>query len=339
VVGPAQAAGRAADHGHGVESRSAALAAVRGLRYVALGDSYASGYGIGPASAGSAPGCGQSAADYPRIVAQALHLRITDVTCAGATTANVISTPESTASGAVAPQSDALGPATRLVTITIGGNDLGFASIVSTCAALTANGPIMVDPSFSSCHDVYVTHGVNSLRARIDGPVLFGSPGEPSGIAATFAKIRAAAPHARVFVVGYPALVPDPSNTPAAGCFRPVLSGSDTKPPYPPDGLPFTGADIAYLSSVQSRLEQGVRSAAHRSGFTYVPLLAGTEAHSACASPDAAFVNGITIDSISHDRAVTTTQGSLHPDPAGVAYAAKVVERAIVTSFEHRAGS
>jgi hypothetical protein len=227
-----RAAGLATSESSEATEAGRARGAVQGLPYVALGDSYAAGFGVGPVSGGPVPGCDQSAADYPHLVAQQLGLRLKDVSCAGAVTANLISTPQLTGDGTAPPQISGLGASTRIVTVTIGGNDLGFASIASSCVALSPTGPVIADPQFTTCKALYDTRGVDSLVSRLDGPVLYGSPGAPNGLTATFAAIRKAAPHAKVFVVGYPAIAPDASNTPAAGCFRPAAQ-PDAKPPYP----------------------------------------------------------------------------------------------------------
>lgn len=306
---------------------------LKGLPYVALGDSYAAGYGVGAASGQPVAGCEQSRSDYPRQVARRLGLKLDDVTCVGAQTANVISTPQRTASGTAPPQSDALGASTRVVTVTIGGNDLGFASIVSSCVALGADGPVLADPKFRTCKALYDTRGIDSLVSRIEGPVLYGSPGAPSGLTAAFAEIRRRAPHARVFVVGYPAIAPDRAHTPSGGCFRPAVLQADAAPPYPQNSFPFTATDVAYLHAVEQRLDAGTRRAAERDGFTYISLLPATEAHSACARSGAAYVNGISVERVSRSQSVTVAPGALHPNAQGVSFIARTVARAVERSF------
>jgi len=39
----------------------------------------------------------------------------------------------------------------NLVTVTIGGNDLDFASIAQTCLAASPAGPLFLHPTFASC--------------------------------------------------------------------------------------------------------------------------------------------------------------------------------------------
>jgi lysophospholipase L1-like esterase len=92
-----------------------------GTPYVALGSSYAAGAGIGPLQAGSAQRCQRTTNNYPSLLAQRFSLRLTDVSCGGATTADLLSR-----QGELPAQLDAITASTRLVTVTIGGNDINY---------------------------------------------------------------------------------------------------------------------------------------------------------------------------------------------------------------------
>lgn len=86
---------------------------------VALGDSYSSGVGAGSTS-GS---CSQTFNAYPALWAAANSpASFTFAACSGATTSDVISS-----------QLSSLNSSTTLVSISIGGNDVGFPSIMETC--------------------------------------------------------------------------------------------------------------------------------------------------------------------------------------------------------------
>ncbi len=99
-------------------------------RYVALGSSMASGPGIPPAAPGAPWPAGRSARNYPHLVAKALELDLVDVSYSGATTAHVLRDRQLGAP----PQADALDGSETLVTITIGGNDVGFLPmLVAAC--------------------------------------------------------------------------------------------------------------------------------------------------------------------------------------------------------------
>jgi lysophospholipase L1-like esterase len=149
--------------------------AASSVRYVALGDSYSSGLGAGDyiSSSGS---CDRSTNAYPEQWADAESpVSFVSVACAGATTADVLSS-----------QVSALSASTTLVSITIGGNDAGFSSVMETC----------VLGSTSSC-----LNAVSAAEAFVTNPSQL-----PARLNATLQKIRADAPSAKIVLLGYPDL-------------------------------------------------------------------------------------------------------------------------------------
>ena len=95
-------------------------------RYVALGSSMAAGPGIRPTATGAPFRAGRSARNYAHLVAQRLGLDLVDVTYSGATTANILSDPQH----GTPPQVEALDGSEELVTVTIGGNDVGYVPLL-----------------------------------------------------------------------------------------------------------------------------------------------------------------------------------------------------------------
>jgi lysophospholipase L1-like esterase len=293
-----------------------------GSEYVALGDSYAAGYGLSRRTKLPVPACGQSADDYPHRLAKRFDLDLTDVSCAGATTANVLSRRQSGAK----PQISALGPDTRLVTISIGGNDADLFATASSCLALSATGPVFSGRDAENCRSTLVQDGVDSLAAKIDGPVA-------KGITRALDTVTAEAPNAEVVVVGYPAIFPDRANTPKRGCFRSALGAGSLAGDFPTDAFPFTTTDTAYLNGVQARLDAVTAEAAAAAGATYVSTFSTTEARSACATKRA-LVAGVTLSATTGMREVDLEPGALHPNSAGVAYMTKRAAAAITTLAE-----
>jgi lysophospholipase L1-like esterase len=150
-----------------------AAGAASSVSYVALGDSYSSGLGAGSyiSSSGS---CDRSTNAYPEQWAAANSpASFVSVACAGATTSDVIN-----------GQVSALGPGTTLVSITIGGNDAGFSSVMQTC----------VLHSTSTC--------LNAVATAKD----FVTSQLPARLTSTLQAIRQHAPRARIVVLGYPDL-------------------------------------------------------------------------------------------------------------------------------------
>jgi len=166
-----------------VTATSAAEAA-SSVQYVALGDSYSSGLGAGDyiSSSGS---CDRSTRAYPEQWADAnAPASFVSVACAGATTADVISS-----------QVSALSARTTLVSITIGGNDAGFSSVMETC----------VLSSTSTC-----VNAVSNAEAFITSQL-------PGLLDTTLRTIRAHAPAAKIVVLGYPDLYDLPKSSTCIG--------------------------------------------------------------------------------------------------------------------------
>ena len=152
---------------------SAPASAQPAVHYVALGDSYSSGVGAG-SYIGSSGSCDRSTNAYPALWDAANQpASYVSEACSGATTATVLST-----------QLSALSAATTLVSITVGGNDVGFSSVMETC----------VLESTSSC-----VSAVNKAESLMTSQL----PGELDSV---LSAIKADAPSARVVVLGYPDL-------------------------------------------------------------------------------------------------------------------------------------
>ncbi|MFF7531519.1 SGNH/GDSL hydrolase family protein [Streptomyces bobili] len=150
-------------------AQGAQLAATGG--YVALGDSYSSGVGAG-SYVSSSGNCKRSTKAFPYLW-NAAHApsSFSFTACSGARTGDVLA-------GQLAPLSSSTG----LVSITVGGNDAGFADVMTTC----------VTSSDSTC-----VSRINTARAYVDSTL-------PGKLDSVYSAIRAKAPAARVVVIGYP---------------------------------------------------------------------------------------------------------------------------------------
>ncbi|MGW2746457.1 SGNH/GDSL hydrolase family protein [Streptomyces sp. NPDC001450] len=218
----------------------------RDLTYVSLGDSYTSGPLI-PSQVDA--NCARSDHNYPSLVAaQREATTFKDVSCAGATT-NEMWKPQGTND----PQLDALGRDTDLVTVQIGGNDVGFGSIIGTCARLGAQ-----DPTGNPCERSYEAAGYDQLALTI----LETAP----KIDRVLRAVHARAPHARVVLVGYPDLLPDDGS----GCFPSV---------------PFAQRDFPYLRDTEKRLNLMLRLVAAWNRAEYVDTYGPTVGHDMCKAP------------------------------------------------------
>jgi lysophospholipase L1-like esterase len=255
--------------------------------YVALGDSYTSAPRVGTPTGPA--GCARTEADYPHLVAAQLGLSLTDVSCGGATTADAAGS-QTTTSGAVAPQLSAVGPTTDVVSVQLGGDDLGFTGVVASCLALSPWGPTA---SGRTCRSHYDPDGQDQLGllAQQAGTRLDG----------VLADVAARAPRARLVVVGYPDILP----VSGAGCWP---------------KMPFTTVDAGYLNSVEVTLNGALATAARRHGAAFVDTYTPGEAHTACAAASARWIEPLV------PRAPAAP---VHPNAAGEAAMARLVAGAM----------
>ncbi|MFT7841362.1 SGNH/GDSL hydrolase family protein [Saccharothrix sp. BKS2] len=226
--------------------------------YVALGDSYASGPFI-PHQRTDPLGCFRSTRNYAALVAARLGARLTDVTCGGATTAHMTA-PQDVLLGRNPPQLDALREDTDLVTLTIGGNDIGFGDITLTCAADS-----VLDPLGAPCTRRYTAGGGDELAARVQalGPRL----------TAVLQDIAQRAPRAHVVVVGYPRILP-----PARGCWPLV---------------PISVGDVPYLDATERRLNAELGARASAAGAAFVDPYPASLGRDVCQPPGVKWVEGL----------------------------------------------
>jgi lysophospholipase L1-like esterase len=231
-------------------------AAVAG-RYVALGDSAASGPLI-PAPDTSALGCFRSTNNYPKQVAAQLGVPITDVTCSGADSGDMTNS-QSTDLGSVPPQFDALGADTTLVTVQIGGNDTGLVGLAESCVNL------LPDPFGDSCRAENTSGGRDVYGERI---AAFAST-----MGAVLDGIHQRAPSASVFAVGYTTYLR------RNGC-------------YPKE--PVWARDANYVQDKIDQLNQVIASAAAGHGASYVDIRTPGIGHDVCQSSSLRWVEGFT---------------------------------------------
>ena len=162
-------------------------------RYVALGSSMAAGPGIRPQASGAPFRSGRSARNYAHLVAEQRNLNLVDVTFSGATTAHVLAERQRGAR----PQIDALDGSEDLVTVTIGGNDVGYVPLLM---AATLPRPLRLLPAIGALFD-------RDARDR-------ALDGVGDSLHAVGTVVRRRAPRARVVFVDYLTLLP-PDGVPA----------------------------------------------------------------------------------------------------------------------------
>ena len=224
-------------------------------RYVGLGDSFAAGPLI-PLQL-QPFGCLKSNNNYIHIVQRAKRFaQFRDPSCSGAKTSHMTQT-QNVDPGPNPPQFDSLDAKTRLVTLEIGGNDIGFSEIVRNCASTTS-------PDGHPCQDRYVTANGDEISQRIQatGPK----------VAAVLQGIHARSPKATVYVVNYLPILPEKPLVPGApeGCWPQVPAASD---------------DVPYLRAKEKELNQMLADQAAANGAKVLDAYTRGIGHDACQPP------------------------------------------------------
>ena len=213
------------------------------IDYVALGDSFSAGPFI-TTMRDDPTGCARSRDNYPAFLADWLDVATyTDVTCSAAVTADLYGPMVMFDGKTTGPQLDAVSADTDLVTIGMGGNDFAIYDSLIKCQEGAA------------CAVADLRADARKVAGRIEKAVR---------------RIRAAAPEATVYVVGYPDILPSEGTCAAVG----------------------VGADVlGPVTEVAGLLNASLRTGAEAAGASYVDMEAVSEGHDVCAK-GRAWVNG-----------------------------------------------
>lgn len=149
------------------------MASAEPAEFVALGDSYASGVGTGEYGSGT---CQRSPHAYPVKSAARLGAALTFRACSTARIDDV------------KQQLAALDARTRYVSVQVGGNDAGFASVIAECAK----------PAWGQDCEGAVGRARRFINRRL-----------PGRLADLYARIERRSPSASVVAVGYPRIFSD----------------------------------------------------------------------------------------------------------------------------------
>lgn len=216
--------------------------------YVALGDSYAAG----PLIPLQIPpfGCLKSNNNYAHLAARELGLALTDPSCSGAETEDMENPQGVDPDGPNPPQFNSLSDTTNIVTVQIGGNDIGFSSIAEDCTSTSPDG--------TPCQDTYVVNGRDEISERIQATAPL--------VAAVLQGIHARSPGARVLVVNYAAILPDSG----PGCWP---------------QMPITEGDVPYVRAKEKELNAMLAQQAAANGAELIDWYMASIGRDACQPP------------------------------------------------------
>lgn len=216
-----------------------AVASAQPGGYVALGDSYSSGLGTGSYTLSST--CKRGTRAYPYLLQSGAATQF--VACTGYNIDEVRRDQLAATEGA------------GLVTMTVGGNDIGFSDVVSKCTAFSSN---------STC-----TNAVTAAVTRI--------PTMRAKLTALLRDIRAQASDATIVLLGYPHLY-------ATGSTCGFGQPSQVKRVAMFNGGELLNAALA--GAVKDTGDPGVRWVDVRPAFT---------GHDICASSSQRWINGLVL--------------------------------------------
>jgi hypothetical protein len=226
----------------------AAPASAGAEEYVALGDSYAAG----PLIPLQIPpfGCLKSNNNYAHLAARELGLTLTDPSCSGAETEDMENPQGVDPDGPNPPQFNSLSATTNIVTVQIGGNDIGFSSIAEDCTSTSPEG--------TPCQDTYVVNGRDEISERIQATAPL--------VAAVLQGIHARSPNARVLVVNYASILPDSG----PGCWP---------------QMPITEGDVPYVRAKEKELNAMLAQQAAANGAELIDWYTASIGRDACQPP------------------------------------------------------
>ena len=272
-------------------------------RYVALGDSYAAVGRISPGAWSAGPvSCVRTDDAYPAVVARELGVgTFVNASCGGAVTDDFWAPDKG-----VPAQFDALTEDTDLVSVSIGGNDVGFGAVIVACAVRT-NTPDPLVPvvdvatqglaeefdTTTGCSDV-IDRQASAALAELD-----------SHMDEVYAEIARRSPEARVITTGYLAAVPENDEE---------IVSSPACAPF----LAATREERDKMRGFQNDLNDVVRAAAERNGVTVV--IPDEPGHSMCSPATTRYVDLLGVE---------TGAAPVHPTSLGHAHVADRVLAAL----------
>ncbi len=164
-----------------------------GARYVAMGSSFAAGAGIGMLKPGNPERCGRTMNNYATLLAEQLKLTLYDSTCGGATTEHILGPWNE-----LPAQIEAVTPDTQLVTVTVGGNDLGYVGNLFAASCRVRGEGFTINGREIPCFAARPPEEADYERTL-------------ENLRALGRAVKARSPNAKLVFVQYVTLVPDTS--------------------------------------------------------------------------------------------------------------------------------
>ena len=307
-------------------------------RYVALGDSYSSGEGVPPfLPPTDVNGCHRSSQAYPEMILgrTGVPANVDFWACSGATIRSFYKSVYGEA-----PQLDELaGEPATLITLGVGGNDIGFDKIGLACVSVhvpifreqNPNYYKLHDPTASSCGKYLEQPGQLQPNALIDKLTTgaYNSQDNTSySLPALYQEIRARSQLSRVYVVGYPNPLP---TSVTRNCEADVLHEDGTPLRLGPFSTQFTieRPDVVWMEKILSRLNSTIERDALNAGAYYVDNSQTVSGHDICDNNKDHWIHGVVLQNGNIFQYTPTSVFSFHPKAVGQSHIADSVANAI----------
>jgi hypothetical protein len=346
----------------GAVSRTVSSGDGSGAAYVALGDSYASGEGLAPYESGTDLSSGQHKNLCHRSLNDAYGSISSDPVVLPAVTSRAFWACSGTTTGDMSrvtgqygqpEQISTVGASTKYMSVSVGGDDIGFASLAAACTdAVIAQSTILHLPGTSCAMQVSRSESLlGALKARLT---------------ALYATLLTRSRHALLLVVNYPRIFPGsyPSTPTVDG--QPFCILDDVTVPASlasslpaslqrqltvPVGVP--GSDATLLDGFERSLNTTIAAAVSQVGTKYrsrillVDAYDASVAASCTGTTSGASVNGLVLSpdaTIAAGTSMSWTErlkafvspASFHPTLSGQQMFARVIQDAIVGSRSSR---
>ena len=300
-------------------------------RYVAMGDSYSSGEGVPPFfSYTDSPTnkCHRSWRAYPELIQNRTGVPSTVEfwACSGAQIRSFYNS----SWGEPRQLDDLNGSPATLVTLGVGGNDIGFERIVRTCTDVWVPFRGQQNRDYrTNCGNFLDQPGQLQPNNLINGLTTGNFNAYDNAfysLRTLYQDVKVRAPLARVFVVGYPNPLPPP-NAVNGDCQADVLKENGSTTGFGPYHVQFTihQADVKWMEKIVSRLNSTIQLNALDAGFYFVDNSLTLNGHGVCGNNISHWIRGVVVKNTTD----ATSEWSFHPNGTGQATIANAVAGAI----------
>lgn len=266
-------------------------------RYVAMGSSFASGPGITRSADNPPNRCARSMDNFAHQLARKRGLALVDVSCGGATSEHILGP-----WAELPPQIDAVTADTALVTITIGGNDLGYIGNLMVDSCNTSSG--QDKPRIPMCEGMLayaakLSPGIKHLV--VPAPTEEGWRATEERMERIAQEVRRRAPKARLIFVDYFTVLPNERLC---------------------DKIPISAEIETRVRAIATRLADLTAAVARRTGSGLIRTSVLSKGHDACSATP--WVTGF--------QPTTQAPGDMafapyHPNLAGMTAVAEAVDK------------